>query len=486
MDFTAAEKTSIKFQATIDAIKKADPNRTLTSEEIGYIIKQSSEAVKDINDLDAELDQTLSPTITDFVSVRTSSRGTSTNNAAEIADDGLPARTSGTDERTCTPYPRGTASTQFRTVHIELDPSVTQDTGLSSSLTGAGTSALERLACIAANRGTPNLFAAFTAADLPIVTYDDTTYTFSEFMKLPPLSVVTALLRLEATHHEGRMDIYIDDTPCRTMIKDKICYSLKECAKKGDDMQVEFLRTNPEMWIITDEIIFQQLIGRNGMVPDAGGRSPHDTWEQCNIVPLTFEYIQATLEDGRLEYRKEDDMIRRILEFIVPLCSYAFCKCLRDILRFRLQEVELTCLFENLVNLTRTPLLFADEYSKMAYSCNLINQVVVLIDLGIENWVRDALCQATAGLKPKPNNLFARYSRHVGLLMPHEEFIYEPEDTNKGLVGRLERLATQINMHRGVHFEKIMELKRTCQALLYQNDWINDDEDDRQPQQRVS
>jgi hypothetical protein len=84
-------------------------------------------------------------------------------------------------------------------------------------------------------------------------------------------------------------------------------------------------------------------------------------------------------------------MIRRILEFIVPLCSYAFCECLRDILRFRLQEVELTCLFENLVNLTRTLLLFADEYSKMAYSCNLINQVVILIDLGIENWVRDAL-----------------------------------------------------------------------------------------------
>jgi hypothetical protein len=63
--------------------------------------------------------------------------------------------------------------------------------------------------------------------------------------------------------------------------------------------------------------------------------------------------------------------------------------------------------------------------------------------------------------------------------MPHEEFIYEPEDTNKGLVGRLERLAAQINMHGGVHFEKIVELKRTCQALLYQNDWINDDEDDR-------
>jgi hypothetical protein len=50
-------------------------------------------------------------------------------------------------------------------------------------------------------------------------------------MKLPLLSVITALLRLEATHHEGCMDIYVDDTPCHTMIKDKVCYLLKECMK---------------------------------------------------------------------------------------------------------------------------------------------------------------------------------------------------------------------------------------------------------------
>src|SRR5580698_4194327 len=105
-------------------------------------------------------------------------------------------------------------------------------------------------------------------------------------MKLPLISVVTALLRLEATHHEGHMDIYVDDTPCCTMIKDKICYSLKECAKRGDDMQVEFLGYNPEMWIITDEIIFTQLAGKHGIIPDAGGRSPRNTWEQCNIIPI--------------------------------------------------------------------------------------------------------------------------------------------------------------------------------------------------------
>jgi hypothetical protein len=114
----------------------------------------------------------------------------------------------------------------------------------------------------------------------------------------------------------------------------------------------------------------------------------------------------------------------------------------------------------------------------MAYTCNLINQVIILIDLGIENWVRDTLRQATAGLKPKPDNLFASTSRHVGLLMPHEEFIFETEDTNKGLVGQLECQACQVNMHGGIHFEKVMELKHTCQALLYQNIWINDDEDD--------
>jgi hypothetical protein len=201
MDFTTAEKTSIKFQATIDAIKKANPNRTLTSEEITHIIKQSSEAAKNIDDLDAELDQPLSPTVTDLVSISTSSRGTHTDNTAEIAgDDRLPVGTSDTNKRANTPYPRGTASTQFRRAHIKLDPSVAQDRGLSSSPAGAGTSALERLARIAQDRGTPGLFAAFTAVDPPVVTFDDTTYTFSEFMKLPPLSVVTALLRLDRAY----------------------------------------------------------------------------------------------------------------------------------------------------------------------------------------------------------------------------------------------------------------------------------------------
>jgi hypothetical protein len=45
------------------------------------------------------------------------------------------------------------------------------------------------------------------------------------------------------------------------MIKDKICYALKECAKKGDDIKVEFLGDIPELWIITNEIIFKRVTG---------------------------------------------------------------------------------------------------------------------------------------------------------------------------------------------------------------------------------
>jgi hypothetical protein len=232
MDFTTAEKTSIKYQATINTIKKAEPNRVLTTEEIADIIQQSSNAVRSIDDGDDELSQSLSPALTNYISVTTSSRGACSDDTTIIpTDDGLPAGLSGTSERTSTPYPRGTAGTQFRRVHIELDPSSAEDNGLPSSTTTARTSALERLARIAKDRRTPSLFTAFTAADLPIIFYDDVIYPFSEFMKLPPISIVTALLRLEAMHHKGRMDIYIDDTPCRTMIKDKICYSLKECAK---------------------------------------------------------------------------------------------------------------------------------------------------------------------------------------------------------------------------------------------------------------
>jgi hypothetical protein len=63
--------------------------------------------------------------------------------------------------------------------------------------------------------------------------------------------------------------------------------------------------------------------------------------------------------------------------------------------------------------------------------------------------------------------------------MAHEEFQFDPDMSNKHLVSKLEQLACQVNMHGGIYFDKVNELKRTCQALLYQNDWINDNEDDR-------
>jgi hypothetical protein len=122
MDSTTAEKTSIKYQAIIDAIKNAEPNRVLTTEEIADIIQQSMNAVGNTDNGDDELSQPLSPALTDYISVTTSSRGTRSDDTAIIpADDGLPAGLSGTSEWSDTPYPRGTASTQFRRVHIELD-----------------------------------------------------------------------------------------------------------------------------------------------------------------------------------------------------------------------------------------------------------------------------------------------------------------------------------------------------------------------------
>jgi hypothetical protein len=50
MDSTTTEKTSIKYQAVIDAIRKAEPNRVLTTEEIADIIQQSSNAVRSTSD----------------------------------------------------------------------------------------------------------------------------------------------------------------------------------------------------------------------------------------------------------------------------------------------------------------------------------------------------------------------------------------------------------------------------------------------------
>jgi hypothetical protein len=84
MDSTTAQKTSIKYQAVIDAIKQAEPDRVLTTEEIGNIIQQSTNAVRSTTDRDDELTQPLSPALTDYISVATSSRGSRSDDTGHI------------------------------------------------------------------------------------------------------------------------------------------------------------------------------------------------------------------------------------------------------------------------------------------------------------------------------------------------------------------------------------------------------------------
>jgi hypothetical protein len=131
MDFTATEKTSIRYQATIDTIKKAEPNRTLTSAEIAQIISQSSDTVRNINDGNSDLDRPLSPSITDFVSITSTSQGPqSTDATIDAADDGLPVGFSGVAARIDTPYPCTMSPNQFGRLHIELDAGSNTDNGL--------------------------------------------------------------------------------------------------------------------------------------------------------------------------------------------------------------------------------------------------------------------------------------------------------------------------------------------------------------------
>src|SRR6266478_2636836 len=44
----------------------------------------------------------------------------------------------------------------------------------------------------------------------------------------------------------------------------------------------------------------------------------------------------------------------------------------------------------------------------------------------------------------------------------------------------MEKLATEVNRHGGIHFDKVLQLKQACQAILYQNNWVTGQDKEEQ------
>jgi hypothetical protein len=139
-------------------------------------------------------------------------------------------------------------------------------------------------------------------------------------------------------------------------------------------------------------------------------RSNHDTWEECNLVPISPEYLKSSLLSGRLPYAGDELKVKRIHEILRLICNYAFAECMRDILRYQLKDHALTTLFETLINIIHSQFMFSDEQSQVTFTCQIANIATILIDLGITNWTPDAIRCTTSGLKIKPLNMYYKQS----------------------------------------------------------------------------
>jgi hypothetical protein len=133
----------------------------------------------------------------------------------------------------------------------------------------------------------------------------------------------------------------------------------------------------------------------------------------------------------------------------------------------------LTTLFETLINIIHSQFMFSDEQSQITFTCQIANIATTLIDLGIENWTPDAIRSTTSGLKIKPLNMYYKQSRHVGLMFLHDDF--DCNETNIELLEQLKTLEAEVAQDENIHFDKVIQLKHTCEALLYQNDWFTRD-----------
>jgi hypothetical protein len=99
---------------------------------------------------------------------------------------------------------------------------------------------------------------------------------------------------------------------------------------------------------IKSEQVVQDLLGDEEPIKldESYKRSNHDAWEECNLIPISLEYLKSSLLSGRLPYVGDELKVKRIHEILRLICNYAFAECMRDILRYRLKDHTLTTLFE--------------------------------------------------------------------------------------------------------------------------------------------
>jgi len=129
--------------------------------------------------------------------------------------------------------------------------------------------ALERIRTIACIHGTPSFFEPTIANFGNIVaTYDTTIITFNQLLNMTPCLMLEALNKIEESHYQYHVDIYIDDNINRSCIKEHITQCL--CALTFCSIQKErnypyivFLGDKTEVWDIDEDDIFPEIKSRH-------------------------------------------------------------------------------------------------------------------------------------------------------------------------------------------------------------------------------
>ena len=144
-----------------------------------------------------------------------------------------------------------------------------------------------------------------------------------------------------------------------------------------------------------------------------------------------------------------------------------------------MQDTSLANLFEVMTNLMRAQFNFSNAHSQNTWIIHLMDIITQLICEGIEPYIHAAMRTATSRIDKSSQLLLGHHNCHVGLLMPHEDIT--TNKTNRSLINKIKNtinIGKGINDKGGIHFNQIQELKKYCQLLLTNNDWMKSNEED--------
>ena len=144
-----------------------------------------------------------------------------------------------------------------------------------------------------------------------------------------------------------------------------------------------------------------------------------------------------------------------------------------------MQDTSLTNLFEVMTNLMRAQFNFSNTHSQNTWIIHLVDIITRLICEGIEPYIHATMRTATSRINKSSQSLLGHHNHHVGLIMPHEDIM--TNEMNRSLINKIKNtinIGKGIDSKGGIHFDWIQELKKYCQLLLTNNDWMKSDKED--------